>query len=71
MPKAVLEFTLPTERWAHKMALRGEAYHSALRGLDEHLRGRLKYAELSAATREELQEVRRLLREGVPDLDDE
>lgn len=70
MPKVILEFTLPTESWAHKMALRGQDYHAVLRVLDEHLRTRLKYGELSAPVRRELEEVRQMLRENVPDLDD-
>lgn len=68
--KAILEFLLPDDEDAHRAAVNGMRFLSTLRCLDEHLRGRLKYAELSKATREELEEIRMLLRAGVPDLDE-
>ncbi len=79
--RATLEFDLPDDEAAHRAALRGAGYLSALRALDEALRNRLKYGtplreasaapQLTARAQElELENVRLLLRELVSDLDD-
>jgi len=41
--KAVLEFNLPEEEDAHKMALKGNDYYCILFELQQELRGYLKY----------------------------
>lgn len=68
--KAVLEFNLPNDDYAHQAALRGADYHTALLELAEYLRSRLKYAELSKEARQELEEVRCLLSELAPNLNE-
>ena len=71
--KAVLEFTLPDENLQHQMALNGARYLSALREIDEYLRSRIKYppSVQSQQTRGAFEDVRRVLREAVPDLDND
>lgn len=66
--KAILEFILPDDEWAHRRALDGVKYHHALTTINEHLRSRIKHADLTKAAREELEDVRKLLFEEVPDL---
>lgn len=67
--KATLEFSLPDDAQEHWLAVEGGRFFSLLRQLDEHLRGRLKYAELTPEARHELEEARALLREEGLDLD--
>ena len=69
--RALLEFNLPEDAWAHRMALNGADYHSAIRELSEHLRGRIKHADLSDSAREELNTLRGMIYELVPDLDED
>lgn len=66
--KAILSFRLPLEEREHSMALRGSEFFSALRAVADHLRSRMKYGELTEPARAELEDVRALLFEQVPDL---
>lgn len=70
--KAILEFTLPDEAHEHRVALNGSRYLSALRDADAHIRNILKYRTgPHLDLREEFQAVRNMIRELVPDLDDD
>ena len=66
MPKAILEFSLPDEAWAHEKAMHGATYHQALREVDDYLRNRLKHGDPSEELREELEAIRQLIRDEVP-----
>lgn len=68
--KAILEFSLPEDAWEHRRAIEGAAYFSLLRRLDEHLRARLKYVDLTPEARQEVEDTRALLREEHFDLDE-
>ena len=69
--KAILEFTLPREAAEHKRALNGADYRAALHDVDTYIRNALKYATKDTDFQAELQATRNLLRELVPDLDDD
>ena len=69
--KITMEFALPEEASEYHAAFNGGRYKSVLHSLDHHLRQRLKYADIGKEARKELQAVRTLLWEEVPDLDDE
>lgn len=61
MAFATLEFELPREKQELDRALAADTAFSTLSELAQHLRSRLKYAELSEETRAELTAVRELL----------
>ena len=42
--KAILEFSLPNDKWEFKMANESAAMHSVLWDMDQWLRGKTKYA---------------------------
>ena len=42
--KAILEFSLPNDKWEFKMANESEGMHYALRDMDRWLRSKIKYA---------------------------
>lgn len=69
--KAVLEFTLPEEATAHKWALNGGLYQSVIVDVLNAIRSKLKYQDVSKATRETLEELRSLIFELVPDIQDD
>lgn len=56
--KAILEFQLPEETEEHKMALDGMKYSIVLHDLDNYLRNKLKYEDLSELQNEIYQEIR-------------
>lgn len=62
-----LEFDMYEDREEFEMAYKGADYHSALMGLDEYLRGRLKYEDLNANVNAALQATRDKLRELMQD----
>lgn len=66
--KATLEFQLPDDATAHRLALCGADYYSTLREVDEYCRQQIKYANAPKGARERLEEVRRIIRESVPGL---
>lgn len=61
MSKAILEFSLPDEKPEFEQAVKGAHYDYALHELDQHLRARLKYEDLSEEVREALEKVREKL----------
>lgn len=61
MPLAVLEFTLPEERQELDRCLAADEMISALYEIRQHLRSRLKYADLTKEAQEELEAVKALL----------
>ena len=63
-----LEFTRPEEEESFRHACSAEDYYSALRAVDEHIRSRLKYVPLSLEVTEALDEVRRFMREFIPEV---
>lgn len=70
--RATLEFDLPDEAWAHRMAVGGHNYFSALKDVDEYCRSKLKHdGGLTASERAYLEEIRALIREQASDLDDD
>ena len=64
--KAILEFSLPDEAWEHQVALQAMAYYRALKEIDDYLRNRLKHGDPPPDVLEELEAVRRLLRDEAP-----
>lgn len=65
--KAYLIFNLPEEREQFHYAQKGIDYAMALDEVDNHLRNRLKYEELSDEVHEALEQVRNLLHNSKPD----
>ena len=61
MVKHVIEFTLPEDEEALYDAQHGALYREVLRAVGEHLRTRVKYANLRKTVTVELQAVRELL----------
>ena len=61
-------YELPEEESEMQLALKAHDMFRVLRQLDEYLRGKLKYAELSDQTTTELTAVRRILLEGLDDM---
>ena len=61
-------YELPGEEVELQMALKATDMFRVLRQIDEYLRGKLKYADLSAETSTELTAVRRILLEGIDDM---
>lgn len=61
--KAILEFNLPEEDLEHKAAVNGGLYKSCLFELDQWLRSKLKYSELSDEAYKAFDETRTQLRE--------
>jgi hypothetical protein len=58
MPFAILKFKLPTEESEFNDARLGVSYRIVLDELDNYLRGRLKYEELSTEINAALQAAR-------------
>lgn len=69
MPKATLSFSLPEEQHEFETATNGGSYLAALQELDNYLRGRLKYEELSEEVDAALQAARDKLHEEMNDHD--
>ena len=66
MPKAILEFSLPEDEDALKLARRGSGYYSFLTDLDQELRGWIKYGGCPYKTVNELMEyIREKINEEV------
>lgn len=58
MAKAILEFDLPEENADYRLAANAGNYYSVLFDMDQHLRSRLKYGELSDPQYEVLEQAR-------------
>lgn len=69
MPKATLEFSLPEEKSEFDNARQGVDFKLALSDLDNWLRGKLKYEEISATEAIIFQKVRDQLHECCKDND--
>lgn len=69
MPKATLEFNLPEENQEFDTARQGVDFKIALQDLDNWLRGKLKYEEISATEAVIFQKVRDQLHEFCQDND--
>lgn len=65
--KAKLIFNLPEDAEDHKYALKGLSYKIALDEMDNYLRSRLKYEDLSEEIDQELQAARDKLNELIRD----
>ena len=63
--KGILEFTLPEEVDAFKLAQRGSAYFSFLFDLDQKLRGWLKYGHEFKTADEVMEKIREMIAEDV------
>ena len=66
MAKAILEFNLPEDSIEYRMAVNSSNYHSVLWDIDQYLRSKLKWGELTSEqydvldkTREELHDLMR------------
>lgn len=64
MAKAILEFDLPEETIEYRLAVNAGNYHAVLWDIDQYLRSKLKYGELTSEqydaldkTREELHDL--------------
>lgn len=64
----ILKFKLPEDRGEFEAAQKGGAYKGALQELDNYLRGRLKYEELTEEVSTALQAVRDKLHEECDDI---
>ena len=63
--KAILEFTLPDDSDAFKLAQRGSDYYSFLFDLDQKLRGWLKYGHEFKSPGEVMEKIREMIAEDV------
>lgn len=61
MPKAILEFQLPEEDLDFQYAQKGANYFFALEDIDEWLRKRIKYGDLSAKESEIYEHLRQTI----------
>jgi hypothetical protein len=59
--KTILEFNCPEEQNEADIARAGLELYCALSGLDQYLRGQIKYCDLPEDVREALQAVRDLI----------
>ena len=66
--KAVLEFSLPEESEEHMYAVNGIKYAIAIDEVDNKLRAKLKYEELSDEQIHAFEAVRVMIREALQDL---
>lgn len=62
-----LEFDLPDEEYEFRSAINGHKYRSVLIDLDNHLRSKLKYSDLTEVQDDIYEEVREKLRELIAD----
>jgi hypothetical protein len=67
--KATLTFTLPEEQEAFELAVSASKLRGILTGLDEHLRGRVKYADLTEEQAESYEGIRDHLHALLQDQD--
>lgn len=63
MPKAILEFNLPEENEEFKTATQAMDYNLVLWDLDQYLRGKLKYSQLTVEQGQIYEELRDKLHE--------
>lgn len=69
MPKATLTFQLPEEQEEFHMAVKANRAHIALLDMDQFLRSKIKYEELTEEQNELYQSIRDKLREILLDRD--
>ena len=67
MPKATIEFDLPEESNEFQTAINGAKYIACLQELDNFLRGKIKYNELSEEAYNSFEECRNKLHELATD----
>lgn len=67
--KATLHFDLPEEQEEMRLALKGVDYKIALEDMDNYLRHKLKYEELTSEQSKIYEEVRRKFHEITSELD--
>lgn len=67
MSKAVLRFKLPEEQEEFTTALNGGKYRCLITDIDDYLRAKLKYGELTKTDEKILQEVRDRLHQAMED----
>lgn len=65
--KAILKFSLPEEQEDFDLAVHGSKWMSACWDIDQHLRNKLKYEQLSEDTYKALEETREKFREILTD----
>lgn len=62
-----IEFNLPEEEYEFKGAINGDKYRSVLIDMDNHLRSKLKYSELTETKYDVYEEIRNKLNELIND----
>jgi hypothetical protein len=70
MPHAILRFRLPEEQTEFTAAMQGADAKAAIWQVDQHCRSILKHGEPSEETRQQLEQIREMLRERPGLLDD-
>ena len=70
MPHAILRFRLPDEQVEFNAAMQGREAKATIWTVDQHCRGILKHGEPSEETRQQLEQIREMLRERPGLLDD-
>jgi hypothetical protein len=70
MPHAILRFRLPEEQTEFTAAMQGREAKGVLWAVDQHCRSILKHGEPSEETRQQLEQIREMLRERPGLLDD-
>jgi len=65
MPKAILEFDLPTESIEHYDALKGSHYRCIIEETLNLIRNKLKYGNLQKEQEELLEEIRDSINEAM------
>jgi hypothetical protein len=61
--KIIIEFNLPEEREEYQNSINGTDWRGVVQALDEMLRQKLKYGEISGKTHKEVEEIRTSLHE--------
>jgi hypothetical protein len=70
MPHVILRYRLPDEQHELNAAMQGREAKAALWAVDQHCRSMLKHGEPSEETRQQLEQIREMLRERPGLLDD-
>lgn len=66
--KAILEFDLPEDAESHKYAINGAKYHSAIEGVLNIIRNKIKYQYLPEEQNKLLEEIRNFINDEMNDI---
>jgi len=70
MPHVIIRFRLPEEQPEFDAAMQGRDAKAVIWAVDQHCRSILKHGEPSEETRQQIEQIREMLRESPGLLDD-